>query len=224
MPRWTDRALAKPSDLDHSVVMPYGMHAPGILSAIEDLYSYLQAINQSSVAHGYERLEEIMLPAGFSGLMSELSVRAVSHALNTATPGVTRNMRSGGRPDLIPRAMYPNDAVHRGEQGVEVKCSTSESSWQGHNPETGWIMVIQLTVDRATSPNYDRSPTIVERVLLAQLEEKDWAYSGRGEGSRRTPTASITRAGRDKLGAGAVYQRGRALGVPPAPITLPIEI
>lgn len=223
MPPWTDRPAANAADLDQSVVMPYGMHADGILAAINDLYAYLQAMNQSSVAHGYERLEEIMLPAGFSGLMSELFVRAVSRALNTATPGVTRNMRPGGRPDMVPRARYPNDSIHRGEEGVEVKCSTTQSSWQGHNRETGWILILQLRVDRLTSPNYDRSPTLVERVLIGELVEDDWSYSGRSETSRRTPTASITREGRDKLATGVVYQRGRSVGVAVQPLPLPVE-
>lgn len=150
-----------------------------------------------------------MLSAGFSGLMSELTVRAMAKALATTKPGITRNMRPGGRPDLVPRAVYEGDAVHQGKEGVEVKVSSSPTSWQGHNPETGWIMVVQISVDRITAPVYDRNPTSVERVLIGQLSDDDWTYSGRSGISRRTPTASINRIGRDKLLKSVVYQRGR---------------
>ena len=39
------------------------------------------------------------------------------------------------------------------------------------------------------------------------LGRKDWTFSGRREGSRRTPTASINPNGLQKLEAGAVYAR-----------------
>jgi hypothetical protein len=42
-------------------------------------------------------------------------------------------------------------------------------------------------------------------VLCAQLEESDWSFSGRKEGSRRTPTAAIKRSGVLKLEANAIY-------------------
>lgn len=166
-----------------------------------------------------------MLPAGFSGLLSELFVRAVAKQHSHAVPGVTRNQRPGGRPDLVPRAHYPGDAVHRGDEGIEVKASGHATSWQGHNPETGWLMVVQIAIDRETAPVYDRAPTIVERLLIAKLVDTDWTYSGRGEASRRTPTASINRQGREKLAAGAVYQRGRSRSeTPPAEAGPPQEL
>ncbi len=207
MPRYIERPLADISDANADVALPYGMHAPGIVAAINDIYGYLYALNKASIDHGYERLEEIMLPASYSGLLSELFVRSVSRHLSNAVPGVTRNLKPGGRPDLIPRAMYQGDAVHLGDEGVEVKVSRSASSWQGHNAETGWIMVIQISVDRETQPVYERAPTHVERVLVGHLSTADWSFSGRGLTSRRTPTASITKSGRDKLLNGLVYRR-----------------
>lgn len=191
-----------------------------MLAAINDLYAYLHALNRASIEHGYDRLEDIMLPAGFSGLMSELVVRAIARQHAHAAPGVAKNQYPNGRPDLVPRALYAGDAVHRGTEGVEVKVSGHASSWQGHNPETGWILVVHVEVDRVSQPVYDRSPTTVERVLIARLDEADWTFSGRSETSRRTPTASINRLGRAKLQAGAVFQRGRHTGqtVPPTPV------
>ncbi len=207
MPRYIERPLAEAVDGLPSVLLPYGMQSPGIVGAINDIYGYLYALNRASIDHGYERLEDIMLPASFSGLLSELFVRSVGRHLSAALPGVTRNLKPGGRPDLIPRARYEGDAVHRGEEGVEVKVSRQMASWQGHNPETGWIMLIQISVDLLTQPVYDRNPTLIERVMVANLGESDWTYSGRSETSRRTPTASINKAGRDKLLNGLVYRR-----------------
>lgn len=198
------------------------MTAAGMVAALNDLYAYLSALNQASIMHGYDRLEDIMLPAGFSGLISELAVRMMARHNSTGVPGVARNMRPGGRPDLVPRATYDDDSVHRGEHGVEVKASTSTTSWQGHNRETGHILIIQLSVDRTTMPVYDRDPTRVERLLIAELTEDDWTFAGRAEGSRRTPTASINVRGRAKLTSGVVYERGRAAGAaPPPPVQVP---
>jgi hypothetical protein len=61
-------------------------------------------------------------------------------------------------------------------------------------------------------PVYDREPTIIRRVRIAYLEHEDWSFSGRSATSRRTPTASITRAGRLKLDAGTIYVRGGIKG------------
>lgn len=215
MPRYLDRPQAEPADANAELALPYGLTADGIVAAINDLYAYLHALNVASIQHGYDRLEDIMLPAGFSGLLSELLVRAIAKQHAHRTPGVARNQRPGGRPDLIPKAHFPEDSVHRGDEGIEVKVSGSATSWQGHNPETGWLLIAQVAIDRATAPIYDRAPTEVVRVLLAKLVEADWTYSGRSPTSRRTPTASINRIGRDKLIAGTVYEKGRSKGEKP---------
>jgi hypothetical protein len=151
MPPYLQRPVLDIADLDVALALPYGMTGRGIGEAVTDLYAYLHALNRASIDHGYERLEDIMLAAGYSGLLSELVVRSVARRLSTGNPGVARNTRPGGRPDLVPRAFYDGDSVLRGQQGVEVKVTTSASSWQGHNPESGWIMVVQIKVshDRA---------------------------------------------------------------------------
>lgn len=225
VPRYLDRPQADAADADPNLALPYGLSAAGIVASINDLYAYLHALNAASIEHGYDRLEDIMLPAGFSGLLSELFVRAVAKQHGHSQPGIARNQRPGGRPDLVPRAVYPGDSVHRGEEGVEVKASGNATSWQGHNPETGWLMVVQVKIDRLTSPVYDRAPTEVLRVLIANLVEADWTYSGRSAESRRTPTASINRAGRDKLSAGTIFEKGRSRGeAPPADVGPPREL
>ena len=209
-PAYLQRQSAHLDDIDPSVAMPYGMHGAGLIAAMNDVYAYLHAVNVASVEHGYGRLEELMQPAGFSGLLSQSFMSAVAAAFSSESPGLTLNQYPNGRPDLVPRAYYDGDAVKNGDEGVELKTSRSTSGWQGHNPEGGWLMVFQIAVDATTEPIYDRGPTRVDRVLIAMLEESDWNFSGRGAGSRRTPTASINQAGREKLERGAVYVRARS--------------
>jgi hypothetical protein len=130
--------------------------------------------------------------------MSELFVAGVSKRSAT----VVANRYHNGRPDLVPRGMYPEDKCQRGDEGIEVKASRRSTGWQGHNKESGWLMMCQYSVDIDTDPAEMREPARVVRVLCARLEESDWSFSGRREGSRRTPTATIAKA---KLITSVVY-------------------
>jgi hypothetical protein len=206
-PRYLERPDARADQVNPGMELPYGMTGAGVVAAVNDVYAYLHALNAASVEYGYGRLEDIMQAAGFSGLLSNVFVRAIAREFANATPGLTMNQHGGGRPDLIPRALYQNDHILHGDEGIEVKASRSRSSWQGHNAESGWLAIVQFTIDTKTAPTYDRAPTIIERVMLARLEPEHWTFSGRGEGSRRTPTASVNPSGRAKLEQGAIYDR-----------------
>lgn len=212
-PRFLERPTADLSEADPSVVLPYGLSAAAVVMAVNDLYAYLHAINRASIDHGYSRLEDLMQAAGYSGLISGLAVESMARETERegASPGLRANRRPNGRPDLVPRGVYPGDAVLRGDDGIEVKASRYGRGWQGHNLEAGWLMVVQFLPDVVTEPIYDRAPTYIDRILVAQLEEVDWTFSGRSETSRRTITASINPLGYAKLAAGAVYVRGRSL-------------
>jgi hypothetical protein len=210
MPKYLERPEAKIDDAATTVALPYGMTADGVVKAVNDAYAYLHALNKASIEHGYNRLEDLMQPAGFSGLLSNVFVRSIARQFATASPGLAINQLGGGRPDLVPRAVYPGDSILRGEQGVEVKASRSLSGWQGHNAENGWLMVLQFSVDVTTEPVYDRAPMTINRVMIAQLNVTDWNFSGRSETSRRTPTASVNESGFQKLAQGTVYVRGGA--------------
>ena len=205
--RYLGRTQVNKHDVNDSVELPYGLTAEGIVGAINELHAYLHAINTASVEYGYGRLEDFMQPAGFSGLVSNMIVRAVVKAAESATPGLALNRHPNGRPDIVPRATYPDDSVKRGEEGIEVKASRYTSGWQGHNLESGWLLIVQFDIDTKTEPLYDRTPTNVSRVMIAHLDEWDWTFSGRRAGSRRTPTASINPHGLRKLETGAVYER-----------------
>lgn len=212
VPRYIERPTAELADGDPTKVLPYGMDSNGIVAAVNDFYAYLHALNKASIEYGYDRVEDIMLRAAFSGLISEVMVRSLAVSMANRVPGLARNLYPNGHPDLIPRAMFPGDAVQNGGEGVEVKAARNPSSIQAHNTGEGWYAVIEFSCDVETLPIYDREPTIVRRVRIAHLLHSDWSFSGRREGSRRTPTASITRDGRLKLDQGIVYLRGGTAG------------
>jgi len=201
MSAYTDRPTLHPRGFRPQVTLPYGLRPAEIRAAMDDLYDFLYNVNNFLTSRGYDRLEETLAGAMFSGLMSELVVQSVSRHSVT----MTKNTWHNGRPDLVPAAHYPNDSVLRGDEGIEVKASRYESGWQGHNIESGWIMIFQYKIDLETEPIEDRDPTKFERVLCARLDESDWSFSGRGAASRRTITASIRRSGTEKLAANPVY-------------------
>lgn len=201
MPRFTDRPNVHPRGFNYDLRLPYGLRVGEVRAAIEDIYDFLHNVNRFLTDKGWDRLEETLMPATFSGMISELVVQSTSKQ----SASLNRNQYHNGRPDLVPRGLYPNDAVLRGEEGIEVKASRYEGGWQGHNIESGWIMIFQYQVDLETQPVEEREPTKFVRVLIAQLEEEDWGFSGRGAGSRRTITASILRSGMQKLLANPLY-------------------
>lgn len=65
-------------------------------------------------------------------------------------------------------------------------------------------MVFRYTIGR--QPDGSALPLTFVEVLCALLLKSDWSYSGRKGKSRRTPTASITSSGVEKLRANFVYR------------------
>ncbi len=201
MPKYVDRATLHPRGFNEGAALPYGLRVAEIKAALDDIYDFLYNVNRFLVERGWDRLEETLSAATFSGVVSELVVEGVSKRSAT----VIKNQHHNGRPDLLPRGVYSDDGCPRGADGIEVKASRWSNGWQGHNVEEGWIMICQYFVDLNTPNIEEREPTRIDRMLCAQLRESDWSFSGRGEGSRRTPTASIKASGVAKLAANAVY-------------------
>ncbi len=198
---YTDRPTLHPKGFSSAIELPYGLRVAEVKAALDDIYDFLHSINRFLTDRGWDRLEETLAAATFSGVMSELVIEGISKRSVT----MTKNRRHNGRPDLLPAGLYPGDASHQADEGIEVKASRTDKAWQGHNAEDGWVMIVQYEVDRETMPVEQRQPTKIARVLAAYLIEQDWKFSGRGASSRRTPTASITKEGRAKLERGIVY-------------------
>ena len=110
----------------------------------------------------------------------------------------------GGYPDLLPAGRYATALILKDEEGIEVKASIQKGGWQGHNPETGWIMVFRYMVGEQDDGS--SVPLTFTEILCAKLSEEDWSFSGRKGPSRRTPTASITASGVEKLRSNFIYR------------------
>ena len=123
-------------------------------------------------------------------------------------PTLVKNQYHNGHPDLIPPGMFPNNAVRHASVGIEVKGSRRGSGWQGHNPEASWLMV--FVFDSNKQPDKGKGvparPFRFVRVVGAQLAEEDWKFHGRGEGSKRTITATVLPSGRAKMLANWIYE------------------
>lgn len=204
-PQFVAKPAVASEDFHRDLPLPYGLTVETIKATMEEVYHTLHIINLSLVQAGLSRLEETMLGNSFSGLISELIVKALPKYSHT----LVRNVKVGGHPDLIPIGKYSENSVLSGDEGIEVKASMQASGWQGHNPEAGWIMIWQYTKDEITQPIKNRNLSQFQRVLIARLEKEDWSFSGRKGQSRRTPTASILKSGTQKLLSQAVYELGR---------------
>jgi hypothetical protein len=121
--------------------------------------------------------------------------------------GLDRNEFHNGYPDLLPHGAYPQNRVQHGaEGGLEVKASRSEGGWQSHGPRGGWFCVVQFALDEDESKAlWDREPTRVLAVLVAELSTDDWSWQPAREGRIRSGTASVKPSGEAKLRSGAVW-------------------
>jgi hypothetical protein len=146
-------------------------------------------------------LESLLDPAGFSGLIS----RTVASRLAAASRRLVVNAYHNGYPDLIVQGQYARDRVQHGE-GLEVKATRSDSNWQSHGPRGGWFVWVQFALDdRDDVALFNREPTQVQTVMVAELSAEDWSWQPAGEGRIRSGTASVKASGRLKLRAGAVW-------------------
>lgn len=193
IPRIQDR------DFFPNARLPYNLRTQNIKTTIVKTYNLLNLLNSTLVKNGYDRLEELLLTNAFAGFLSEVLVRNLAESAES----LVRNKKVGGHPDLILKK-YTNDSVLRGE-GIEIKTSLQRGGWQGHNPENGWLMVFQYSIDITTEPKENRRPTYFIQILAAELDSNDWNFSGRKGTSRRTITASINIIGMGKLRNNLIY-------------------
>lgn len=201
------RIRVRSGDFNANVVLPYGLTTDAVKATLNESHDFVYHINRMLFRKIGLRLEDILMPATFSGMLSGFIVRQLSHHSST----MTRNLYHNGHPDLVPVNRYPGNSVQYGHEGVEVKTSRYASGWQGHNPEKIWIMIFRYDNDpfkpeKDTRPLAQRSPFRMVEVLAAELEKSDWSAQGRRSGSRRTPTASIVRSGTKKLRANWIYR------------------
>lgn len=188
-------------DFNPSAVIPYGCQPWNVFQAMTDFLEFLGFLNQQLYSQQMQRLESLIMPANFSSIVGEFMHGGIAKYCE----GLVKNRYPNGHPDLVPAGVFPNDAVQHTQTGIEIKASRYRQGWQGHNPEAIWLMVFVFDSNRPTDTI--PMPFRFEAVFGAQLALTDWRFSGRSATSRRTITASISRAGYDKLTANWIYRR-----------------
>jgi hypothetical protein len=207
MPRFLEKMNTNPAGVVAGCGqwLPYNLRDTDFVRMVEDVHGMLHEVNVKLNALGYDRLEELLDPAGFSGLISRSVVDRLASASKSSS--LTPNRYHNGYPDLLPRGMYAGDAVaHGGAGGLEVKASRYESGWQAHGPRSGWFCVVPFELDHNDNVAlHDREPTKLRAVLVAELAEQDWSWQPAKEGKIRSGTASVRPSGEAKLRRGAVW-------------------
>ena len=183
--------------------IPFGVTIAHIRAAMKDFIDFVTVVDTQLHAKGMASLENTMMQANFSSLVGEMIVaRIPKHC-----PTVVKNLYHNGHPDVLPAGKYPNDkAQHAGRDGIEIKASRYKSGWQGHNAENVWLMVFVFQSGRA-GPKV-KKPQAFRFLLVAgaMLAKADWKFSGRSKKSRRTITASVSKAGAEKMMANWIYK------------------
>ncbi len=184
--------------------LPYGLTTEHVRRAMEDFVHFLGFINEQLHSRGLERQESLMDPAGFSGMVGGFMVSGIPKHC----PTLAKNNYHHGHPDILPAGRYPGDAARYAGEGIEVKVSRRKSGWQGHNPEDVWLMVFLYDSNKPADPvqAVDPRPFRFVRALGARLTKEDWNFSGRGDESRRTITASVNKHGARKMRANWIYE------------------
>jgi hypothetical protein len=183
-----------------SASLPYELRLADFQLAMQDIYDLLFDINTPLLSRGLSRLEEIVRPAIYSGILSD----ALTAALARHSRVLTENRFHNGHPDLIPAGRYANDAVAAGAEGVEIKATRGGGAVDTHGARDAWLCVFRYSVDSTTEPAVSRSPTRIVEVLLANLSTSDYGRNPRGE--LGTKTASPNREGIAKSRANWVYR------------------
>lgn len=189
-----------PHYINHRVVLPYGLKVTEVEEAIAETYRLFHGLNDFLQNSGFRPLEELLLGNSLSGIISEFLVKNIARASET----LEANMKVGGHPDLLPKGHYSSNLVLKGDEGIEVKSSIQRGGWHGHNPEECWLMVLRYAIGE--QDNGEFLPLTFVEILWAKLERSDWSFSGRKGTSRRTPTASITASGVEKLRSNFLYR------------------
>ena len=193
-----------PTGFNPSCKLPLGLKIDHIRLAMDDFISFLAVVNGALLGKGMPRLESILMAANFSNTVGDFFISAVDRHC----PTVAKNRYHNGHPDLIVRGKHPDDAVQYCDEGIEVKASRYVKSWQGHNAENCWLMVVMFEGNGPRDEYLKIAPMPFRftGVVGAQLTKADWQFAGRSETSRRTITASVKDSGYQKMMANWIYR------------------
>lgn len=191
------------SGFNRQATLPYGCTIDHVRLAMQDFLHFIGFINKQLHTQQMPRLESLLMPASFSSIVGEF----IANRLPIHCPDLARNRYHNGRPDLIPKGFYADEAVLNRQEGIEIKASRYQRGWQGHNAEAGWLMIFCFESNTSSSRTIQTPmPFRFTLVACAYLTVQDWSFSGRSATSRRTITASVTRTGYAKLLSNWLYR------------------
>ncbi len=208
MPKTAEELACIPEALDAAgfnprAKLPHGLTVGHVRSAMQEFIDFLGFVNGQLLTKNIQRFESMLMAANFSSMVGEfMTANMPKYCMS-----ITKNRYHNGHPDIIPPGKFPRDAVQYAHEGIEVKASRYEKSWQSHNPEEVFLMVF---VFDASNPRDDfmeiaPKPFRFKMVVAADLKKTDWKFAGRNSESRRTITASVMQSGYDKMVANWVY-------------------
>ena len=189
------------SKFNRNVQLPYELRLEDFSLAVQDVYDFFFDVNTSLSVKSLERLDDTLRPAIMSGVLSDmLTASLAKHSRTLAVNGYFN-----GHPDLLPRGLYPNNAVKAGEQGVEIKTTRKPGgAVDTHGARKQWMCVFVYAVDNETEPAVQRQPMRFNEIYLGQVGVDDFRKNARGELGTRT--ATLHAQGIAKLRTNWVYR------------------
>jgi hypothetical protein len=198
--QWVTRPLD--CEFPEAAIYPDGITRESLQKAMNTCCQWLSEMNELNARMGIPKVERDLSPATLSTMVSDFFIARLA---DYSGGKLVVNKKHNGHPDLVPAGVYPDDAVHQGGVGIEIKTSRCEA-WGGHNREGSYLLVVGTSCETRNDPRSTVRPFCFRFVGGETLTKEDWRFSGRGEDSRRTPTTALTPSGRSKLTQNALYK------------------
>ncbi len=174
-----------PAKFNRGLELPYELRIADFEIAMQDVYDFFYDVNHLLANKGLQRLDDMVRPAGMSGLVSDMLTASVANHSRT----LVQNGHFNGHPDLILQGVYKDDGVAAGTQGVEIKATRKAGgAVDTHGARDQWMCVFVYDVDNDTQPAVDRRPLTFTEAYLGRVEEADFRKNARGELGTRTAT------------------------------------
>jgi hypothetical protein len=195
------KAVVDRSKFNRDLELPFSLRVSDFEAAMTDVYDFFFDVNSMLLGRGLARLDEMVRPAGLSGMLSDM----LCDSLASHARGLTVNRHHNGHPDLLVKGRYPGDAVEAGTDGVEVKASRSYGgAVDTHGARNEWMCVFTYSVDNDPNASaLNREPLTFQEIYIAEVVESDFRVNTRGP--RGTKTATLHREGLKKLRNGELY-------------------
>ena len=195
------RQTVNPARFSISNTLPYSLRQQDFQGAMQDIYDLFYDVNELLLGRGLDRLDDMLRPAAMSGVISDM----LTASLARQSRGLVENRYHNGHPDLIQRGRYADNRVQSGEHGIEIKSTRkSGGAVDTHGARDQWMCVFVYNVDITTEPASARKPMRFIEVYLSHVDYGDFRINPRRQGG--TPTATLDRAGLQKLRAGLIYR------------------